>query len=111
MGKRTINQNDWVILDTETTGLYILRLWRLRLLIAGEPLLNTLVQPSISIPAEVTEIHGITDEMVAASPTFPEVYSRIVEALEGKRVLIYNSVSISRFWIIAVGFIVYQASN
>lgn len=53
--------------------------------------METLVKPSVLIPAEVTAIHGITDEMVALAQTFPEIYPRIVEALEGKRVLIYNS--------------------
>ena len=87
-----LTKTDWTILDTETTGLYNAEIVEIAIVNhAGEPLLNTLVQPSISIPLEVTAIHGITDEMVALAPTFPEVYPRIVEALEGKRVLIYNS--------------------
>lgn len=44
--------------------------------------METLVKPSVLIPAEVTAIHGITDEMVALAQTFPEIYLRIVEALE-----------------------------
>ncbi|MEG4407236.1 3'-5' exonuclease [Microcoleus sp. MON2_D5] len=57
----------------------------------GEMLLDTLINPSIVIPPEVTEIHGISDAMVADAPTFPEVYPRIDAAVKNKRVLIYNS--------------------
>jgi len=67
----------------------------------GEPLLDTLVKPSIPIPAEVTEIHGITDEIVADAPNFPEVYPRIAEVLENKRILIYNAqfdIKILNYW-------------
>ena len=84
--------DDWVILDTETTGLYDAEVVDIAIVNnLGEPLLDTLVKPSIPIPAEVTEIHSITDEIVADAPTFPEVYPRIVEVLENKRILIYNA--------------------
>jgi DNA polymerase-3 subunit epsilon len=90
--REQLTLDDWVILDTETTGLYDAEIVEIAIVNhKGEPLLNTLIKPSIPIPAEVTEIHGITDEMVADAPTFPEVYSRIVEVLENKRILIYNS--------------------
>ena len=85
-------QTDWVILDTETTGLYDAEI--VEIAIAdnnGVAQLNTLVRPSNPIPAEVVEIHGITDSMVESAPTFPEIYPRIVEALKNKRVLIYNA--------------------
>jgi len=94
--------DDWVILDTETTGLYNAEIVEIAIVShKGEPLLNTLIKPSIPIPAEVTEIHGITDEIVADAPPFSEVYPRIAEVLENKRILIYNAqfdIKILNYW-------------
>jgi DNA polymerase-3 subunit epsilon len=90
--REQLNQKDWVILDTETTGLYDAEIVEIAIINhLGEMLLDTLIKPLIPIPAEVTEIHGISDAMVADAPTFPEVYPRIDAALNDKRVLIYNS--------------------
>ena len=81
-----------LILDTETTGLDSAEIVEIAIINPlGEPLLNTLVRPAIPIPAEVTEIHGITDEDVKEAPSFPEIYPFIVEFLKDKQVLIYNS--------------------
>ena len=90
--REQLNQKDWVILDTETTGLYDAEIVEIAIIdCLGKSLLDALIKPSIPIPAEVTEIHGISDAMVADAPTFPEVYPRIDAALKDKRVLIYNS--------------------
>ena len=90
--REQLSYNDWVIMDTETTGLYDAEIVEIAIIDrTEETLLDTLIKPSIPIPAEVTEIHGISDVMVADAPTFPEVYPRIDAALKEKRVLIYNS--------------------
>lgn len=90
--REELSKDDWVILDTETTGLHNAEIVEIAIVNnLGVTLLNTLVKPSIPIPADVVAIHGISDEMVANSPSFPEVYPQIVEVLEGKRVLIYNA--------------------
>lgn len=87
-----LTRDDWVILDTETTGLHNAEIVEIAIInYLGKTLLNTLVKPSISIPADVVAIHRIDDAMVANSPSFTEVYSQIVQALEGKRVFIYNA--------------------
>ena len=44
---------------------------------------HTLVNPGRPIPPETTEIHGITDAMVADKPKFPEVAGRIQAMLDG----------------------------
>ncbi len=84
--------DDWVLLDTETTGLYDAEIVEIAVVDRTEKtLLDTLVKPTIPIPAEVTGIHGITDAMVVDAPAFPDVYSHIVEVLKNKRILIYNA--------------------
>jgi DNA polymerase-3 subunit epsilon len=89
--REQLSQNDWAILDTETTGLYDAEIVEIAIINnLGEMLLDALVKPSIPIPAEATDIHGISDAMVADAPTFPEVYPTDA-ALKDKRVLIYNS--------------------
>jgi hypothetical protein len=65
----------FLILDTETTGI---GQWDRIVEIAliddqGMVLMNTLVNPEIPIPKEASAIHGITDEMVSAAPTFSEI--------------------------------------
>ncbi len=54
--------------------------------------LTTLVNPGRPIPPEVTEIHGITDEMVAGAPKLSEIISEIVGLLDEANVIGgYNS--------------------
>lgn len=90
--REQLTQDDWTILDTETTGLYDAQIVEIAIIDrTGQTLLDTFIKPTIPIPAEVTAIHGITDAMVADAPSLPEIYTRIVEALKDKRVLIYNS--------------------
>jgi len=82
-----------VILDTETTGLHAeARIVDIAIIAAtGETLLNTLVNPGEPIPAESSDIHGITDEMVADAPTFANIADGLLGLLKGKRVIIYNA--------------------
>jgi hypothetical protein len=84
---------DVVVLDTETTGLdgtaCVVDLAVLTA--AGEVLLDTLVNPGVPIPAAATDVHGITDAMVADAPRFSEVLPALTAALAGRRVLIYNA--------------------
>ncbi|MBB4920961.1 3'-5' exonuclease [Streptosporangium saharense] len=80
-----------VILDTETTGLdgaYAVSLAVLS--VTGETLLDTLLDPQVSIPADATSIHGITDADVSGAPTFGEILEQLTRAVHGRRVIIYN---------------------
>lgn len=90
--KQFFREKNFVILDTETTGLdtSIAEIVEIAIINhAGETLLDTLVKPEKPIPAGV--IHGITDEMVAHAPTFPALFPRIVELLHGANVVAYNA--------------------
>jgi len=83
---------DTVILDTETTGLEDdARIVDLAVItVAGESLVDTLVNPGEPIPREATGIHGIADQDVAGAPAFGSILERLAAVLDGKRCLIYN---------------------
>jgi|SRR6476469_492343 len=90
--RQQLTLDNWAILDTETTGLYNAEIVEISIISnTGEPLLNTLVKPRLTIPAKASSIHGITDDMVATAPTFPEIYPQIVEVCKSNQVLIYNA--------------------
>jgi DNA polymerase-3 subunit epsilon len=84
---------DWVILDTETTGLSSLdEIVQVAIIGAdGGPLLDTLVKPTQPISPDATALHGISDADVGDAPLFPEVFARIQEIITGKTVVIYNA--------------------
>lgn len=58
---------------------------------------NWLVQPGMSIAAESSAVHGITDEMVKDAPVFGEVWSLVRPFLEGRLPVAYNHRFDSRF--------------
>lgn len=90
--QRWISQ-DWVVLDVETTGLeqnaQIVEICIIDS--AGTPLLNTLVKPSIPVPAEASEIHGITDTDLVNAPAWPDIHSEVCRILTNRPVLAYNA--------------------
>jgi DNA polymerase III epsilon subunit-like protein len=83
---------DTVVLDTETTGLEDdARVLEVAVYsMAGQVLLDTLVDPGEPIPPEVSDLHGITDQLVAGAPTFSEIMPLLATVLDGRRCLIYN---------------------
>ncbi len=50
-----------------------------------------LINPEMPIPAQSTEIHGITDEMVKDAPTFKQVAQELKQMLDGCDIAGYNS--------------------
>lgn len=87
-------------IDTETTGLlepigtdlnlqpHIIEICAVQIDPKTEEIIkevNTLIKPPIPIPAYITKINGITDEMVKTFPTFVEVYKEIIEIFLGAR--------------------------
>lgn len=86
-------QEDFLILDTETTGLYTSDdIVEISIIDRhGNVLLDTLLKPYKPIPKEAIDIHGITNEMVENAPSFRDIYPTLKRILEGKKVLIYNA--------------------
>ncbi len=52
---------------------------------------NWLLNPSIPIPQEARDVHGISDEQVANAPTFEMVAHEIADALRGRVPAAYNA--------------------
>lgn len=85
--------NQYVILDTETTGLEsdaeVVQVSIIDL--DGQVMYNCLVKPVDRIPDVAIGIHGITNEMVADASTFEEIYAGLAGVLAGKTVIVYNA--------------------
>ncbi|MDC1394928.1 3'-5' exonuclease [Bacteroidia bacterium] len=89
------NKDNYVILDTETTGLkkndVILQLGLIDL--DGNVLMDTLIKPSKRkrFSASATAIHGISMASVKNAPTFSELYPEIRRVIRDRELLIYNA--------------------
>ncbi|MBX3230371.1 MAG: 3'-5' exonuclease [Labilithrix sp.] len=88
---------DVALLDVETTGrdASVDRVVEVGIVVGrnGEVVAryNWLIHPGMPIPAEVTAIHGITDEMVKDKPRFEEIAAEIAAALKGCVPSAYNA--------------------
>lgn len=89
---------DWlgrapIFLDTETTGVNEqAEICDIAMIDShGQTLLNSLVRPSILIPAQATAIHGITNADVAEAPTYEELYPEIRRLLIHRLIIAYNA--------------------
>ena len=91
--KTWITKN-FVILDTETTGLDSLaRIVEISCIDReGNVLMDSLVNPGIPIPADAVAIHGISDADVADKPSFPALWPIMWNAVRNADcILIYNA--------------------
>jgi DNA polymerase III epsilon subunit-like protein len=89
-----IRQGDYVILDTETTGLHdAAEVCQIALINHdGATLMDTYVKPRRVIPASATDIHNITNAMVADAPDWTDISPMLVPLLTGRAVIAYNAV-------------------
>lgn len=87
---------EYAIVDIETTGGRASRHRITEIGIVrfdGEKILDTyetLINPECNIPAGITELTGITQEMVSNAPKFHEVARKIVEMTEGAVFVAHN---------------------
>ncbi|OFD66314.1 hypothetical protein BWGOE4_09230 [Bacillus mycoides] len=87
-----MDRDQFVLLDTETIGLTLTdQIIEISVIdLNGNILLNSLVKPTINIPAEAASIHGITNAMVHDAPSWKAIYKELREVTVGKTLLIYN---------------------
>ena len=76
-------------LDTETTGLdEKAELVEIAVIdCEGFPVFERLIRPSVPITQKLTELHGISNDMVADAPLFSEIYGELIQKI-GSRVLV-----------------------
>ncbi len=88
-----VASGDFVVLDTETTGLgRDAEICQIAIVNSvGEKLLDTLVKPFHPIPDDATNIHGISNEMVQSAPHWKEVKSDVLEIIQQNNVIVYNA--------------------
>ncbi|WP_435312555.1 exonuclease domain-containing protein [Primorskyibacter sedentarius] len=89
----------YTVFDTETTGLLphkdeIVQIGAVRIvngrMVAGEEI-NQLVNPGIPIPASTTQVHGISDRMVADAPDIVRAAGRFHHFARGSVIVAHNA--------------------
>jgi DNA polymerase III subunit epsilon len=88
-----IREGNWLVLDTETTGLqYPSEICQIAIVNPeGKTLVNELVKPHNPIPPDATRIHGIRDEDVKNARSWQSVFEDVRLALEDRDLVIYNA--------------------
>jgi DNA polymerase III subunit epsilon len=88
-----ISAKEFVVLDSETNGLKD-PVGFVEIAVSdpgGNALVHTTVRPRLPIEPGAAKVHGYTAERLASSPTFTEIYPQILDAISGKRVIVYNA--------------------
>jgi DNA polymerase III epsilon subunit-like protein len=88
-----LRSREFCVLDSETTGLKPpVEFVEIAIVDAGaETLFEGTVRPACRIEPGATRIHGHTARSLTGSPPFLEVYPELLEALWGRRVVVYNA--------------------
>ena len=99
-----LSEGTFVVLDSETTGLGTpVDFVEVGVLSGrGEPLFDSLIKPSCPVEPGASRVHGRTIQSLMGERCFVEVYPDLLEALWGKRVVVYNAPYDRRVWDTAV---------
>lgn len=90
--KKALENQNYLILDTETTGLDRGEVVQIAIIDSyGDILLNSLVRPKLPIPADAIAIHNIDNELVSGSITWPELVPRIIDIVRDRQLVVYNA--------------------
>lgn len=85
---RVVKSGDFIVLDTETTGLKGEVVQLAIIDSEGNKLLNKLVKPSVPIEGEAASVHGISNELVANAASFAEITPEIINVLTTHKTVI-----------------------
>lgn len=90
---RELLASDFVIMDTETTGLGTdAEIVEISIIDRdGTDLFTSLVRPTMPILPELTAIHGIDNAMVRNAPTWADVHDCVMHLFSNRRIAIYNA--------------------
>lgn len=89
--KEVLERKNFVVLDTETTGLDNAEICQLGIVLHdGTVLVNQLIKPTRPIQQGAQNVHGISNEMVDTMPTWKTVYPRLAPIFEAHDLIIYN---------------------
>lgn len=90
---RELLASDFVVMDTETTGLGPdAEIVEISIIDRdGTDLFTSLVRPTMPILPELTAIHGIDNAMVRNAPTWADVHDCVMHLFSNRRIAIYNS--------------------
>lgn len=99
LGRRQLSELAFTVFDTETTGLDPMRDAVVQIAgvrIVGGRLLRSeefdrLVNPGRAIPPSSTEIHGISDDMVADAASFDAIADEFLQFAEGSVLVAHNA--------------------
>jgi DNA polymerase-3 subunit epsilon len=101
---RPLREEEWVVVDLETTGGSPYRGHRVTevaaVWVSGGKVTDSyssLVNPDRPIPGMITSLTGITHEMVAGAPRFHQVAPKVAEAIEGRVFVAHNAAFDWRF--------------
>lgn len=91
--KHLASLDRFFVLDTETTGLHDGEICQIAIIDnEGKTVFCSMIKTFNPIPSDATVIHGINDEMVKDSPTYPQIAPRIQTLLKGQTVVVFNAV-------------------
>jgi DNA polymerase-3 subunit epsilon len=101
---RPLRDEEWVVVDLETTGGSPMRGHRVTevaaVCVSGGRITetySTLVNPARGIPRMITALTGISEGMVAEAPYFHEVAPRVAESISGRVFVAHNAAFDWRF--------------
>ncbi len=89
--------NIFVAIDVETTGLSpvyneLIEISAIKYKESEKiEVFSTLIKPRISIPYRITQITGITNDMVKSSPTIEEVMPKLIQFVENHTIVAHNA--------------------
>lgn len=90
---RELLESDFVVMDTETTGLGTdAEIVEISIINSdGTDLFTSLVRPNMPILPELVAIHGIDNGMVRNAPSWKDIHDCVMHLFTDKKIGIYNA--------------------